>query len=1004
MKFLKRIFLALLVALVTVGCSKEDRRVYLESISIPRTITIEEGQSQKLSVSVLPNGITEEYTILWKCSDNTIASVDKNGNVKAIKAGTTTIIAYEKTKQNIKSECEITVTAKPVKIHSVSFVEAPSSLIEEESTTLIVEVAPENINQPYQLEYASSQTEVATIDNTGNLTAIKAGKTTISVYVKDNSQVKDEFELTVMEKTIPINSVSFKEAPTELVVDGEQDLIVEVAPENVNEPYELIFTSSDQTVATVSETGRLKALKTGKALIGVFVNNNPEINAEFELTVREKPIPIESLSFSTYKETLEEGRTDQISVSVVPDNINVPYKLMYASSEKSVAIVDESGLVTAIKTGTTTISAYVENNEKIKAEYILTVTPKKVEIESITFQDNKTSLVEGETNQTSLKVNPENINQPYKISYKSSNTDVATIDDKGLVTAIKAGQSTISAFVEGRDIKAEYILTVTPKKVEIESITFQDNKTSLVEGETNQTSLKVNPENINQPYKISYKSSNTDVATIDDKGLVTAIKAGQSTISAFVEGRDIKTEYILTVKAKPIEIQAITITNNRSSIDVGEILDLQVSVSPEGVNQPYELLFFSSNPQIASITQQGRIEALNVGNVKISVSVSGKPDIKAEFEMLVDKIINIPDVNFKIFVATKYDTDGDGRIRYSEIKDVKELSFVSTINSTEGIEYFEHLEKVYFWQGLTSSPDFSYNKNLRHLSISGKSNSGNESITLDLTANELLDTLVVQHHGLLGINLGSNSHLKVVTIISTPLTDIDLNSCSNLRKLSLYSNKLLSLNIRDLKLLEEVNCEGNLFKRISITGCEKLATFKGGYNPNLISVDLSGSGFISFKRLYSDLFNGGTANLEELILNECLSLENVTSNHMFKKLSLQGCIMLKSLSFEDIYSNSDVASVNVNDCVRLQNFNARSYYGSAGKWSSPNITELSLNNCVALSSLIINSSKIKELDLSTCKNLKSLSTSTYLEKIYVWAGWTRPTGWEYNDNVQIIEK
>ena len=917
MKFLKRIFLALLVALVTVGCSKEDRRVYLESISIPRTITIEEGQSQKLSVSVLPNGITEEYTILWKCSDNTIASVDRNGNVKAIKAGTTTIIAYEKTKQNIKSECEITVTAKPVKIHSVSFVEAPSSLIEEESTTLIVEVAPENINQPYQLEYASSQTEVATIDNTGNLTAIKAGKTTISVYVKDNSQVKDEFELTVMEKTIPINSVSFKEAPTELVVDGEQDLIVEVAPENVNEPYELIFTSSDQTVATVSETGRLKALKTGKALIGVFVNNNPEINAEFELTVREKPIPIESLSFSTYKETLEEGRTDQISVSVVPDNINVPYKLVYASSEKSVAIVDESGLVTAIKTGTTTISAYVENNEKIKAEYILTVTPKKVEIESITFQDNKTSLVEGETNQTSLKVNPENINQPYKISYKSSNTDVATIDDNGLVTAIKAGQSTISAFVEGRNIK---------------------------------------------------------------------------------------TEYILTVKAKPIEIQAITITNNRSSIDVGEILDLQVSVSPEGVNQPYELLFFSSNPQIASITQQGRIEALNVGNVKISVSVSGKPDIKAEFEMLVDKIINIPDVNFKIFVATKYDTDGDGRIRYSEIKDVKELSFVSTINSTEGIEYFEHLEKVYFWQGLTSSPDFSYNKNLRHLSISGKSNSGNESITLDLTANELLDTLVVQHHGLLGINLGSNSHLKVVTIISTPLTDIDLNSCSNLRKLSLYSNKLLSLNIRDLKLLEEVNCEGNLFKRISITGCEKLATFKGGYNPNLISVDLSGSGFISFKRLYSDLFNGGTANLEELILNECLSLENVTSNHMFKKLSLQGCIMLKSLSFEDIYSNSDVASVNVNDCVRLQNFNARSYYGSAGQWSSPNITELSLNNCVALSSLIINSSKIKELDLSTCKNLKSLSTSTYLEKIYVWAGWTRPTGWEYNDNVQIIEK
>ena len=557
MKFLKRIFLALLVALVTVGCSKEDRRVYLESISIPRTITIEEGQSQKLSVSVLPNGITEEYTILWKCSDNTIASVDRNGNVKAIKAGTTTIIAYEKTKQNIKSECEITVTAKPVKIHSVSFVEAPSSLIEEESTTLIVEVAPENINQPYQLEYASSQTEVATIDNTGNLTAIKAGKTTISVYVKDNSQVRDEFELTVMEKTIPINSVSFKEAPTELVVDGEQDLIVEVAPENVNEPYELIFTSSDQTVATVSETGRLKALKTGTALIGVFVNNNPEINAEFELTVREKPIPIESLSFSTYKETLEEGRTDQISVSVVPDNINVPYKLVYASSEKSVATVSESGLVTAVKAGTTTISVHVESDERIKAEYTLTVTAKKVEIESIAFQDNQTSLEEGETNQTSLKVSPENINQPYKISYKSSDTGVATIDGKGLVTAVKAGQTTISASVEGKDIKTEYFLTVTAKPIELEQVILNESSLILEKDEIRTLTYTVSPSNTNVPYKLVWISSDNRIASIDQTGKITGLKEGQVFITLYVEDKiDIKDICVVTVNDPVVDISA----------------------------------------------------------------------------------------------------------------------------------------------------------------------------------------------------------------------------------------------------------------------------------------------------------------------------------------------------------------------------------------------------------------------------------------------------------------
>ena len=89
------------MAVFLIGCSKEDKRVYIESVTIPRIATIEEGQTQKLSTTVLPEGITEKYTILWKSSDNAVASVDGNGNIKAVKAGTAKVTAYEQTKHQV---------------------------------------------------------------------------------------------------------------------------------------------------------------------------------------------------------------------------------------------------------------------------------------------------------------------------------------------------------------------------------------------------------------------------------------------------------------------------------------------------------------------------------------------------------------------------------------------------------------------------------------------------------------------------------------------------------------------------------------------------------------------------------------------------------------------------------------------------------------------------------------------------------------------------------------
>lgn len=211
MKTLK-IAIFLLLACAMGGCSKTEETKRLESISIQNTLSLQEGKTQQLVATTAPSGITEKYTLAWGSSDTEVATVDANGLVKALKPGTSTIKAYEQSRPNINASCVVTVTATPVEITSISFVNPPQALEEEESKTLETKAAPENINQPYELVFTSSNPSVATVSSDGVLKALKAGQTTIGVAVKEKPEIKADFPLEVITKdfTIDIPDANFK--------------------------------------------------------------------------------------------------------------------------------------------------------------------------------------------------------------------------------------------------------------------------------------------------------------------------------------------------------------------------------------------------------------------------------------------------------------------------------------------------------------------------------------------------------------------------------------------------------------------------------------------------------------------------------------------------------------------------------------------------------------------------------------------------------------------------
>ena len=163
---------------------------------------------------------------------------------------------------------------------------------------------------------------------------------------------------------------------------------------------------------------------------------------------------------------------------------------------------------------------------------------------------NKTSLamLEGESESLSATITPAEATNK-KLVWSSDKTDIATVDDNGKVTALKAGTATITVTTEDGGKTATCQLTVTAKTIAVESVALNKSELTLVEGETETLSATVLPENATNK-KVTWKSDKTEIATVDDNGKVTALKAGTATITVTTEDGEKTATCAVTVKAK----------------------------------------------------------------------------------------------------------------------------------------------------------------------------------------------------------------------------------------------------------------------------------------------------------------------------------------------------------------------------------------------------------------------------------------------------------------------
>ena len=243
--------------------------------------TLTEGDELTLTATVNPDNATNK-NVTWSSSDPSVASVS-NGKVTALKAGKATITV--KTDDGGKTAtCEVTVNAKVYPVASVSLDKTSAELTEGDELTLTATVNPDNASNK-NLTWISSDNSVASVVD-GKVTAIKAGKATITVKTDDGGKTAT-CEVTVNAKVYPVASVSLDKTSAELTEGDELTLTATVNPDNASNKN-LTWISSDNSVASVVD-GKVTAIKAGKATITVKTDDGGK-TATCEITVVRDPI------------------------------------------------------------------------------------------------------------------------------------------------------------------------------------------------------------------------------------------------------------------------------------------------------------------------------------------------------------------------------------------------------------------------------------------------------------------------------------------------------------------------------------------------------------------------------------------------------------------------------------------------------------------------------------------------------------------------------------------
>lgn len=401
---------------------------------------------------------------------------------------------------------------------------------------------------------------------------------------------------------------------------------------------------------------------------------------------KEQEITVQSIALSQPSAELIIGETLNLKATVSPSNATYD-GITWTSTKTSVATVSSSGQVSALAEGNTTITAMAGGKT---ASCSVTVVKGYVAVSSITLNKENLELVEGNSETLTATVSPNDATDR-TVSWSSSNDAVATVKD-GTITAVKEGEATITA--KAGEKTASCKVVVAKKVIPVESIELNKTELELKKGETSTLTANVQPTNATNP-AVSWSSSNSDIAKVDQSGKVTAISGGEAIITA--KAGDISAECRVSVS-----VPATSVSLNKTSVEMhpSETIQLVATILPEDTTE--KASWSSSNQGVASVDETGKVTSFNTGTAIIKIIV-GSIDASCSITVSAQAsdVISFADDKVKSKLVAAFDTNGDGELSYDEAaavtseEDLKAaFGNIKTYNSFDEFQFFTGIKQL----------------------------------------------------------------------------------------------------------------------------------------------------------------------------------------------------------------------------------------------------------------------------------------------------------------------